>query len=223
MRDWSVTAVTDSVSALALRRKSLARSIDNQHNLCYNESVGLAHLENDMNNDEMTPYTAEQLASMEFPAQALWERADGELVIVTINAFAKGWAAIQAADKSEAKVRASNLYPLEEEATESGGKMAKVLAKYRMRYVPSVAASGKKSLHNGDPVAQALEYRDLENLYNLASMLLAMDYSELKARYAHLNLGSQRMNLGNRIRAAYRRGDEVVLNWVTSTNATDTE
>jgi hypothetical protein len=101
--------------------------------------------------------------------------------------------------------------------------MAKVLAAYRAGYTPSVAASGKKSLHNGDPVAYALEYRELENLYHTAASLLGFTYEELKARYAHLNPGQQRMNLGNRIRAAYRRGDDVVVTWVNNQFGNDTD
>lgn len=177
-------------------------------------------------NDEMIALTADDLkARMEqglLPTQVLWDNND-TLQVVLLTAFVKGWATIEwcadvGAPVQTAKVRASDLYPFEETASESGGKMAKVLAKYRMGYMPSVAASGKKSLHNGDPVAKALEYRELEWLYNATADLMQVPVAELKLRYAHLNPGSQRMNLGNRIRAAYRRGDEHIVDWVNSVN-----
>lgn len=165
-------------------------------------------------NEELVAYTPAQLAEAEFPMVAMRSNDDEELVVVQVVAFAKGWATLENDDGNQTKCRASELFPMEEEATESGGKMAKVLAKYRTKYVASVAASGKKSLHNGDPVAKALEYRELEWLYAATAGVLQLEVSELKARYAHLNLGSQRMNLGNRIRAAYKRGDEAVVVWV---------
>lgn len=119
---------------------------------------------------------------------------------------------IELVDESELQQAAAE----EEEAEEVSSKMAEALRKYRAGYKPAVAASGKKSLNNGDPVAIALEYMDWMQVMALCSQLLLIEYAELEARYAHLNIGARRMNCGNRIRAAYKKGDARVVEWVNA-------
>lgn len=63
----------------------------------------------------------------------------------------------------------------------------------------------KKSYDNGDEIAQFLRTRDLIDVYVSAACLLREDVVLLRQRYAHLNPGQQRMNLGNRIRGAARK------------------
>ena len=92
----------------------------------------------------------------------------------------------------------------EAEDEEAESKMAGQLRKYRELYVPTIAASGRKSLSNGDTIAMALEMHELDGLYQVVAALTDMDCTE---KYAHLNVGSQRMNLGNRLRAAYMKED----------------
>lgn len=139
----------------------------------------------------------------------LWE--DDTAIMATVVKVAKGWVTISTAD-GERKVRAKQL-ELAQDPQAKG--MADTLSKYRKRYVPSVAKSGKKSLHCGDSVAEALQYRELDELYTIAGQILEGWTAEtLQAKYEHLNIGSQRMNLGNRIRAAFKRGDEAVVTWV---------
>lgn len=54
---------------------------------------------------------------------------------------------------------------------------------------------------NGDPVAEALrKCGTLDAAYAAASGFLKVDEQELRAKYAKLNPGQQRMNLGNRMR-----------------------
>ena len=66
-------------------------------------------------------------------------------------------------------------------------------------------ASGQKDV--GDPVAVALrDCADLDEVYWLTAHHLNTPEEELKAKYAHLNPGQQRMVLGNRLRAAYKAG-----------------
>lgn len=102
-----------------------------------------------------------------------------------------------------------------EEAEEAATRMAKQLEKYRANYVLGIAASGRKSLHNGDDVAQALESMDVDDLFALVNNLFDID---LRDRYNGLNLGQKRMNLGNRIRAAFKKEEhpqhEAVKQWV---------
>ncbi len=66
-------------------------------------------------------------------------------------------------------------------------------------YVAGVSGSGKVTKNNGDIVAQALNGLTIENVVSLAEDVCGEDHS---GKYRHLNVGQQRMNLGNRIRGA---------------------
>lgn len=70
------------------------------------------------------------------------------------------------------------------------------------KYVKATTASGNTSLHCGDDLAKRLEGKDLDAVYKLAAKTLDVPERELRSRYAKLNVGMQRMNLGNRMRAA---------------------
>lgn len=63
-------------------------------------------------------------------------------------------------------------------------------------------SGGNVSVHCGDKVAKALIGKDLEQVYAFAAKTLKEPVADLKKAYKHLNPGMQRMNLGNRIRAA---------------------
>lgn len=65
------------------------------------------------------------------------------------------------------------------------------------KYQRAKAASGAMSQHNGDAVAQTLAGLPLESVLAIANRMTSTD---LSAKYTHLNVGQQRMNLGNRIR-----------------------
>lgn len=67
------------------------------------------------------------------------------------------------------------------------------------KYQRAKAASGAMSQHNGDVVAQTLAGLPLESVLAIANKMTSTD---LTGKYAHLNVGQQRMNLGNRIRGA---------------------
>lgn len=67
------------------------------------------------------------------------------------------------------------------------------------KYQRAKAASGAMSQHNGDAVAQTLAGLPLESVLAIANKMTSTD---LSAKYTHLNVGQQRMNLGNRIRGA---------------------
>lgn len=154
---------------------------------------------------------------------------DDELVF-RVTSYAKGWYTSETADGVQQKDRANTILDCEF-ATENQWKtpelddeddeetsrpsQAQQLRKYRAQYVVSVTKSGAKSLHNGDSAAKAMEYMDLDELYVEAGKILPnIDETELRAKYAHLNKGSQRMNIGNRIRAQYKKGEETVVAWV---------
>lgn len=63
-------------------------------------------------------------------------------------------------------------------------------------------AGGHVSVHNGDEVAMKLIGKDLDAVYAAAAKALKENEADLRTKYAHLNPGMQRMNLGNRMRAA---------------------
>jgi hypothetical protein len=86
----------------------------------------------------------------------------------------------------------------EEPEAEAEAKVAK--GRDLSKYESTRAASGRKSLDNGDQVAQQLRGKDLEYTYKVAAKHLGESVTSLKSRYAHLNPGQQRMCLGNRLR-----------------------
>ena len=98
-----------------------------------------------------------------------------------------------------------------EEGAALSGKMSNQLSKYRVGYKPSVAASGAKSLNNGDDLARFLEYKEAKLVCMYADEFTPIkDGQSHWDRYARLNEGQRRMNSGNKLRAAIRRGDLVV-------------
>lgn len=86
--------------------------------------------------------------------------------------------------------------------------MGEILSKYRPFYVVSITPNGRKSRCNGDEVAQALEGVDPSRIVIAAEKLLDnVKRGELRDKYAGMNQGQIRMNVGNRLRAAVKRGD----------------
>lgn len=61
-------------------------------------------------------------------------------------------------------------------------------------------ASGHFSYDNGDDTATKLRGKTLDEVYEFAAKKLGETVKALKAKYAHLNPGMQRMSLGNRLR-----------------------
>lgn len=93
---------------------------------------------------------------------------------------------------------------VKEEATEgTEGSEPKVKIN-RERYTATKTASGAKSLNNGDEVAAILDGLHVDELFKIGQDILGEDFSE---KYAKLNVGMQRMNMGNRLRAAVRNID----------------
>jgi hypothetical protein len=142
----------------------------------------------------------------------------------TVATYKSGWFTLTSVedDRVEMKLRKADVEiglqdadfePSDEDEDEDKvSKMAKQLAKYRETYVVGIAPSGRKSLHNGSVIALMLEGLTLEDVYTLTRGMLGEDFS---GRYARLNQGSQRMNLGNRLRAAHKKGDNALVEaWV---------
>jgi len=77
------------------------------------------------------------------------------------------------------------------------------------RYVlhDSKTASGRKHIDVDDEAARKMREKDLPGCYKYAAEVLGTTAKELQAKYQHLNAGMQRMNLGNRVRAAFKAAE----------------
>jgi len=64
--------------------------------------------------------------------------------------------------------------------------------------------SKKRSIDKGDDVALALRKLTLDAVYSTAASSTGIAQANLRDRFAHLNPGMQRMNLGNMIRKALK-------------------
>ena len=76
----------------------------------------------------------------------------------------------------------------------------------RSKYVAGRTASGTKSLSNGDEVATAIAGIPLDELYTVCDKVCGEN--DYRTRYAKLNPGMQRMNLGNRLRGQVNKIDK---------------
>lgn len=88
--------------------------------------------------------------------------------------------------------------------------MADTMQRYRNQpdhYQTTTSYTGRKSLSIGDEVAQFLDGMSPAEVLEAAERILGLEQHELAFKYAHLNAGQQRMNGGNRLRAAVKRGD----------------
>ena len=86
------------------------------------------------------------------------------------------------------------------------GKVAKIkdtnfdLSRY---YVSDIKTpTGRRTIDCADDVASRLRGLPIEQVYAEAAAALETTVEALQATYSHLNVGMQRMNLGNRIRGA---------------------
>jgi hypothetical protein len=123
--------------------------------------------------------------------------ADGK--VARIDSRSGGWTTLRFADSTVKKVRNStplDFPPVADDLPEDKEKVYSidVLAKARAAY----KAAGRSDC--GDPIAETLRGKPLEEVYALAAGPLGMTVGDLKAMYSHLNPGMQRMNLGNKLR-----------------------
>ncbi len=83
---------------------------------------------------------------------------------------------------------------------------AATLKRYRTNYVHTDGYAGL-SINNGDKIADALKMCEPARVVRIAEAVLpGINKGDLTKRYAKLNPGMQRMNSGNRIRAAVKKG-----------------
>jgi len=123
-----------------------------------------------------------------------------ELVAMAIEAGTHTKSAANKATKAEL----AESFHVEQSAPR---RMKDQLNSYRNGYTEAVSASGNKSLHNGDDTATTLAGMEPQRVVELAERVLGLEEGELWTKYQNLNKGQQRMNAGNRIRNAIKRGD----------------
>lgn len=101
-----------------------------------------------------------------------------------------------------AKTRAA----IEEEDTDEDPKTKSIVPKdYKGRYTKVKSAKGRASQICGDGVSTMLAGKELEEVYEIVAEEMGLGIDDLYARYDHLNPGSQRMAIGNRLRGHYRK------------------
>jgi colicin import membrane protein len=76
------------------------------------------------------------------------------------------------------------------------------------KYVNGVSGAGKRTKRSDHPVAAALDGFTIDETYTVASKFCEISEKELRDKYGHLNVGMQRMNLGNRIRGEVNKRDK---------------
>jgi hypothetical protein len=136
--------------------------------------------------------------------------------VVTIVSVSGGWTTI-ASNGGTRKIRNGALSdhrdapkPTVEAAkpisTErKNGKVDPLYLQFYGKYTATRAdGTTVKSLDNGDATARILRDKTLEETYEAVALLTGGTIGGLKARYAHLNPGMQRMNLGNIARKAFK-------------------
>jgi hypothetical protein len=107
-----------------------------------------------------------------------------------------------AKDKEKADARAA--------AGEEGDEPRLVpadLSKYVLHETKT--ASGRRHIDVDDDTAAKLRELALPAIYKYAAKVLDESVASLTEKYQHLNPGMQRMNLGNRVRKAFRIAAEV--------------
>lgn len=122
-----------------------------------------------------------------------------------VTEIAKGWVTVTANGESK-KYRAKQLEVMELEAPKKS--QAETLKEYRKGYRVSVTGNGRKSQASVlSAVAMYWEGNDHGKVAQWAAILLNEETLAFYNKYSHLNNGQMRMNSGNRVNAAVKRGE----------------
>ena len=73
------------------------------------------------------------------------------------------------------------------------------------KYVTARTAGGGKAQNCGDAVATALAGASVDEILKIVAEACGGTQKEWREKYAHLNVGQQRMNLGNRLRGVVNK------------------
>lgn len=124
---------------------------------------------------------------------------------VQIISVSGGWTTVQFQDGSNRKVRNSTIVEVKVEKKEAS-KIAKIketqidLSRYFVS--DQKTPSGRKTIDCNDEIGVELRGMAIDRVYEIAAERLETTVDALRSQYGHLNVGMQRMNLGNRIRGA---------------------
>lgn len=94
----------------------------------------------------------------------------------------------------------------EEPEVDEENEKSIVKKRYRQRYAKSKSASGNSSKICGDGTSKELEGLTLDEAYHHVADVTGEDVSDMVQRWAHLNVGQQRMLVGNKLRKFYKDG-----------------
>ncbi len=142
---------------------------------------------------------------------------------VQVLAVNRGWVKIRQHDKKELSVRSTeikNVHAAEElpkkvvkekkeidiNARKNGVVDSLYLPQYTSCKVTRKDGTQKRALDCGDEVAAKLRAMDLDDVYEYAAKVCKTGEKGLRDKFDHLNVGMQRMCLGNMIRKALRGG-----------------
>lgn len=96
-----------------------------------------------------------------------------------------------------------------EEAEEHASKMAEALRKARVRYRKDKRPNGAATAHCDDLIARELRDYDPLEVAGIADRCFDLPKGTHAAKYEHLNNGQIRMNCGNKIRAVWRKAEDL--------------
>ena len=117
----------------------------------------------------------------------------------------------KAAPPAKAKVAAKKAAPPKPRTEATGIRTIGGKAVNLDNYEKVKAPGGGTSYHNGDAVAEKLAGKSLEDVYAFAAKTLKEDVKALQKKYEHLNVGMQRMNVGNKLRGLVKKGEHVTI------------
>ena len=143
---------------------------------------------------------------------------------VEILTVSRGWVRIRQHDKKEVSVRSTEVTDVHEAAKlpvpaakepkarkvidinerKNGVVDSLYLPQYVANRVTRADGSLKRALDCGDEVAAKLRAMTIDEVYAFAAKLVDVKPTALKAKYEGLNVGLQRMALGNIIRKALK-------------------
>ena len=103
-----------------------------------------------------------------------------------------------------AKARATARVKMDINERKNGKVDPLYLPQYTAYTTELADGSKKRSIDKGDDVALALRKLTLDAVYSTAASSTGISQRGLRDRFAHLNPGMQRMNLGNMIRKALK-------------------
>lgn len=107
------------------------------------------------------------------------------------------------AAEGEKVSRAAPAHVVGDVKPEAKGKIGETVFDMTKYFVSDVkTASGRRTIDTNDEVAQALRGLPIDEVYTMVAEARGVTVESLKAKYQHLNVGMQRMNLGNQMRGA---------------------